>query len=544
MLFTCAYSAFAVDVAADETLADDAAYNYRPGDVNNDGYVGADDARSILRYAVYLYDWNDIARLCYNAGNYDYRLAADVVYDGRITSEDARMALRISVGLESVSYDTIAFTTKQQIIDFYDRAVDAVKDYGYAGFTRTSYQYVKEEECNIMDLCNGQLIKHINNNLTEESEATAEVYALNSWDARCEFPDFTLNEYSYVKSATCTVNAAGNYVLKLVMVDADTTSVRNCSFLYGVTDQQVTWDDIEPVLDSSTQIKNWKGESVITKNFTITAEVTPYGQFVSMKHEGEVVISVDELTTLELLILPVTHNDKTATIHTTTVYSAFDYSHRFYGISCNPPAAYGTIDQICDFLKICLNDVAYYGSAGYTFAKKQKVDSDNTKLGCITNTQVSKYLNNTTMTTEKGTDAAWVNFPAFNLNRYDWIESAECSVNDVGNYVFKVEFLDADTSDADQCNILQAVTNDLIYFDDDVAPALRDMTLVNSFEAGSVTYQNFTITAEVTPNGDFVSMNQTAKVIITSPSIKTLLINYKDQQLALDIENSYTNFTY
>ena len=127
LLLSCAYSVFALDVAVDEALADDGTYKYTPGDVNNDGAVKADDARSILRYAVYLYDWDDIAKLCYNAKNYNYKLAADVDYDGVISSADARIALRVAVGLEKIDYaETETLTTKQQIIDFYDRAVAAV----------------------------------------------------------------------------------------------------------------------------------------------------------------------------------------------------------------------------------------------------------------------------------------------------------------------------------------------------------------------------------------------------------------------------------
>ena len=63
----------------------------KPGDVNGDGKIGSDDARLALRCSVKLEN--------YAAGSVQY-LACDVDGDGRVTSADARMILRMSVGLD------------------------------------------------------------------------------------------------------------------------------------------------------------------------------------------------------------------------------------------------------------------------------------------------------------------------------------------------------------------------------------------------------------------------------------------------------------
>ncbi len=60
------------------------------GDVNNDGYVASDDARSILRESVGLDEFLSNITLLY----------CDVDYDGKIGASDARLTLRTAVGLE------------------------------------------------------------------------------------------------------------------------------------------------------------------------------------------------------------------------------------------------------------------------------------------------------------------------------------------------------------------------------------------------------------------------------------------------------------
>ena len=66
----------------------------KPGDVNGDGKVGSDDARLALRRSVGLETFAE--------GSAEYR-AADVNADGKVGSDDARLILRASVGLEDPS---------------------------------------------------------------------------------------------------------------------------------------------------------------------------------------------------------------------------------------------------------------------------------------------------------------------------------------------------------------------------------------------------------------------------------------------------------
>ncbi|MBR0537361.1 MAG: C40 family peptidase [Clostridia bacterium] len=67
---------------------------YKPGDVNGDDAVGADDARLALRRSVDLET--------YAEGTAQF-LACDVNKDGSVGADDARAILRASVGLEELS---------------------------------------------------------------------------------------------------------------------------------------------------------------------------------------------------------------------------------------------------------------------------------------------------------------------------------------------------------------------------------------------------------------------------------------------------------
>ncbi len=69
------------------------------GDVDNDKKVTSEDARLILRYSVGLEKFTDTQKT-----------VADMDRDGKITTEDARLALRTSIGLEKLDWTSIYYT--------------------------------------------------------------------------------------------------------------------------------------------------------------------------------------------------------------------------------------------------------------------------------------------------------------------------------------------------------------------------------------------------------------------------------------------------
>ena len=532
-------------VVTGESLTDDSAYNYVPGDVNNDGFIYADDARTVLRISVGLESWDYVAGFCYYPDFYDYKSAADADGDGFITAADARLILRIAVKLEPMSAAReSAFSTKEKIIDFYTRAVNNVKFGGVAGYDRKSYQELKS--CDVLTIANDSFKNEVSKYLTSASAAKSVCYARGTNEARYYFPNFTIGDHSKVKSANCTVTTTGNYMITLTMIDADTTSSGNDSFLYKLTDDAICWDTkVEPVLEKMISVKNWWDPSIITKEFSISAEITPDGRFLSAAYTGLANITVGKLQMTLNPLCP--YENKTAVVKTTSLFSNFSYSSCFRNCRYEIPAAFGSITQIADYIGARTLEIAERAKAGYTKVAYQTM-TDDYNLSVCTKNSVKDYLtsktNATPVTTVKGSTESWALFPPFSLKRYDNIESAVCAVQPNGNYLFSIVFKDVDTSKSGSYNDLQLVTTNLLSFDKSVAPALRDMCGVVSYSGGTVTYQDFTINAEVTPDGKLVNYSQTAKVRCAADYIRILLISHKNQYVVLNSVQEYTNFTY
>ncbi len=83
-------------------------FNFTPrwfGDINDDGYVTASDARLALRHAV------DLEKINYSGD----RIYADVNFDGEINSADAREIMRLAVGLDTL-FDKVPEGEKIKIV--------------------------------------------------------------------------------------------------------------------------------------------------------------------------------------------------------------------------------------------------------------------------------------------------------------------------------------------------------------------------------------------------------------------------------------------
>ena len=578
MLFTCAYSAFALDVAED-AVADDATYNYKPADVDNDGDVTASDARSILRLSVGLMNWNQIAMYCKNAAHYNYRHAADVDYDGEITAADARIALRVSVELEKVAYeDNIVLTTKEQILDFYDRAINAVLVDGAAGFTKTAWQNMTNSDCTLFPVAdesiefstcicgehtttidtmeiyddNEKLVDYINGFLVNEDEAKGIAYGSGTPLSKLAFPASTIEDYTRVASAACTVNKSGNLIITIVMDDVNTTvATKVPTYLDRFAAQQFNFADFDALLFNCPLIEATEGESVNNENFTIVAELTSKGEFVSLTQEADVVISADEIKVRQSFGAPAMENttleNRSISFSTTTSFTNFNYVKSTGIASVN---VLMTARQMIDLFKNSVNEVAYNG-LGYTVTKEQSYEKKNADLACLINMQVENYFNNSSATYDKGSKEAIFNFPAFNNFVYtDIVDSVTCIVDRSGNHYISLDMIDdVDSTWSAKANAFAPVTVDMVHYDTDIIPALQTMNNVLKYDLnGTVTYNDFEITAEISPDGKLVAYTNSAVVTAYTPSATVLVgmraVDCADQTLVLYVDEYYTNFVY
>lgn len=213
-------------------------------------------------------------------------------------------------------------TTKDEIIDFYKAAANKVKDTGAAGYTKKEWQTISEINIGA-SMINSAVEGVVAGFMTTEDEAGEQVNAKDSDEAKNRFPGFTLTDYSFIVSAECTTNAAGNYVIKMVCKDEDTPR-REGSTLGQVTQSLIYWEDLEKTLKEDETVtailKEYSGVHVIYAGYQINAEITPDGQFVSLEHIGNVDIKIGSAK-----ILVATITDKSAHLINTCKYYNFQY---------------------------------------------------------------------------------------------------------------------------------------------------------------------------------------------------------------------------
>ncbi len=221
------------------------------------------------------------------------------------------------------SAPTGAPTTKDEIIAFYQTAANKIKDTGAAGYTKKEWQVISEINIGA-SFINSAVEGVVAGFMTTEDEAGEQINAKESDDAKNRFPGFTLTDNSFIVSAECTTNAAGNYVIKLVCADEDTPHKDGSSKLGQVTQSLIYWEDLEKTLKEDPTVTKiltaYDGVHVIYAGYQINAEITPDGQFVSMEHIGNVDIKIGSAT-----ILVATIKDKSAHLVNTCKFYNFQY---------------------------------------------------------------------------------------------------------------------------------------------------------------------------------------------------------------------------
>ena len=198
---------------------------------------------------------------------------------------------------------TNAPSSKQDIVNFYAKAANDLKNNGAAGYTKKEWQVV--DEININPLVNGPIKGVLGSFMTVEADAEEQVNAKGSDDAKRRSFGWTLTDLSKVASAKCDVLPNGNYKITIVMVDEDTPK-KTGSMLGQVTGALLYWEDIENTLTSDPTVTKILSEfsdiHVNYKHFTITAEMTADGKFVALEHNADVDIILGHIKVIGISI--------------------------------------------------------------------------------------------------------------------------------------------------------------------------------------------------------------------------------------------------
>ena len=258
------------------------------------------------------------------------RLPGDMDRDGQITPADARIVLRVAVKLDDVEnyMDKPATndppsvgkpSAKAEILDFYKSAAARIKDNAEAGYHKKEWQEIDNMNVTGISSVDVAVQNTVAGYVTTEADAEVMVSEKGSEDAKSRFPGFTLTDYSKVASASLT-ESGGNYKITIVMQDEDTPKKAG-NFLGQVTNSVLYWEDVEYELNNNVKmVKDFSDVHIAYQHFTIEAELTPDGRFISLKHTAHVNIRIGSAK-----VLIVTMKDKSATMDNYAVYSDFIY---------------------------------------------------------------------------------------------------------------------------------------------------------------------------------------------------------------------------
>ncbi len=213
-------------------------------------------------------------------------------------------------------------STKAEIIDFFRSAVNGVSAGASAGYTTRKWQAVNSVNLG-GSMVNSVAMPVIEHFITSESDAAEESYSRGSNQARSMFPSWNLSDDSFVKSASCSKNGE-NYRITIVMKDEDTPK-RNSSTLAKVSDSVYYFEDIDGILSGNAVVtkvlRSYGDVHVIYKNYTITADITPDGEFISLVHSSDIDVNIGYAE----LIMDLSVSNASVKLWTTKEYYNFNY---------------------------------------------------------------------------------------------------------------------------------------------------------------------------------------------------------------------------
>ena len=205
------------------------------------------------------------------------------------------------------------------IADFYKAAVNRIKNDAAAGYTKKEWQTISNLNITGNGTVDGKVADIVAGYMTTADQAANQVSEKGSDDARNRFPGFTA-DYGNIASATCTTNANGNYDITIVSAVEDTPK-KEGSMISTFTSSFLAWEDICTEIDANVSIiKDYKDTTHLMYDVVIEAEITPDGQFVSMKHTTRCDIKINSAK-----ILIVTLKNKEAHLDNFCTYEGFVY---------------------------------------------------------------------------------------------------------------------------------------------------------------------------------------------------------------------------
>ena len=208
-----------------------------------------------------------------------------------------------------------------------------------------------------------------------------------------------------------------------------------------------------------------------------------------------------------------------------------------------------TKDEVLNFYKNAVARVRDNAEASYHKKEYQVIGNLNiTGIGAVDSAienvvagYATKEEDAEDQFSEKGSDDAKRRFPPFTLTDYSKVASAECTEAN-GNYKITIIMQDEDTPKAG--TFLKEVTDSVLLWEDIEKEVTTNVKIVKDFNDVHVVYKGYKIEAEITPDGKFVTLDQTAHVDIAIGSAKILIATLKNKSGTLDNYMKLWDFQY
>ena len=187
-------------------------------------------------------------------------------------------------------------------------------------------------------------------------------------------------------------------------------------------------------------------------------------------------------------------------------------------------------ETIIAFYAAAANRVKNDAAADYTKKVWQEITDVNLGSDIANNTANNtaklfmKTEDNPTITNyPRGEEKSIEKFPGWTLTDLDKVISATCTVTEGGNYKIVIVMEDEDTP-VEGSSFLEQVTSTLMFWGtlEETLNGTLMKNVLNKYEDIHIIFRNFTIEAEITPDGKFVYLDHTADVDVTIGYAKIL----------------------
>ena len=172
--------------------------------------------------------------------------------------------------------------SKEEALAMYQKAAKDIHDNGTAGYNKIGWQKpLKIEGLGILD---SVIVPILEKFMTTEDEAKVQENAKGSDDAKNRMPISNCTAGA-VKSATGEKLANGNYKIVIVLNEQTNPSYADTDGLAAMSREFLDYKDVEKEAKNIAIVKSLEGQ-IVYKDYTITAEMTADGKFVSITHCG------------------------------------------------------------------------------------------------------------------------------------------------------------------------------------------------------------------------------------------------------------------